>query len=225
MKLSMPHLKRNKKMSQDMKNILKDEMSWMNFCDQFPVSPFWVIHLPWRKPKIKKDQIPVGIKPSLIYGSGSNILTQAALKSIPGICSKLNKSKSRILDLGCGSGILAIACSKLGFLQVEGMDISLEAIDEAKYNAKMNKVKIHFSDKVYLSKRYDFIIANLYGSLFFNYLTTLKKIMKAGGYLYMVGFDGVQEEALIPLYKSSGFVVVETGTHEDWKYYIWTYNP
>jgi ribosomal protein L11 methyltransferase len=204
------------------KLLLKEELEWMSFCPQFEIFPNWLIYSPFVKPKLKERTTALAILPSMTYGSGSNTLTRAALSCISELQSTLDPKEARVLDLGCGSGILALACAKLGFKYVDGMDISLEALSEARINAELNKLKVHFSDKIHPTRKYDFIIANLYGFLFYEYLPVFKKILKKDKYLFMGGIDQKQAETVIPLYEQAGFRQIKSVMFEGWHTIVWT---
>ena len=209
-------------MKNEKKDLFHEELEWMNFQPQFEIFPNWLIYSPMIKPKMKTRFIPLAIMPSMTYGTGSNTLTRAALSCIAELNSSLDPKEAKILDLGCGSGVLALACAKLGFKHVEGMDISLEALAEAKLNADFNKRRVNVSDKISTSRRYDFIIANLYGFLFYEYLPVFKKILKKDKYLFMGGFDQKQAESIIPLYEKEGFKQLKSVMFEGWQTIVWT---
>jgi ribosomal protein L11 methyltransferase len=200
--------------------VYKSYQDWINFAPAFKVKPFWRI-LP--KPKSRIGKYDIIIPPSLVFGSGGNMLTQVALNHIPDLCSKLSSKKANILDLGCGSGILAISCAKLGFENVYGMDISDQAIIESKKNMGLNKVKVRFSKKI-PNVKYELIVANLYGHLFLSYFETFKKIIKKDGMLWSLGFDRKQLPGVISLYEGNGFRMVENDiktNDEHFAYIVW----
>ncbi len=196
------------------RKMLLREKQFLSICPPFEVQPNWLIvpseHMR-RKVQPVADLIGrrvIQIYPGFIYGSGGNELTRAALHEIPRLVMGLSPRSARILDLGCGSGILALACARLGFKNVDGMDISRDAIRQARLNADTNGLKVSWMTKVNTNRTYDLIIANLFGHLFFDYIPVFKKILAPGGTIYGAGFDSVQSERLLPLYASEGFVTV-----------------
>lgn len=191
--------------------LLLKERQFLSICPPFEVQPNWLI-VPDDRMRRKVQPVAdllgrkvLQIHPGFVYGSGGNELTRAALHEIPRLVSDLPAKTARILDLGCGSGILALACAKLGFKNVVGMDISKEALRQAKFNGGSNALKVKWVSKVDTSVTYDLIIANLFGSLFSDYLPVFNKILAPKGCIYAGGFDSKQWEYLHPLYESEGF--------------------
>ncbi|MBM0637142.1 50S ribosomal protein L11 methyltransferase [Campylobacter sp. VicNov18] len=115
------------------------------------------IHTTWQKEK--KECINVKINPALAFGSGHHESTHSCVKFL----HKYAKAKSRVLDLGCGSGILGIIMAKFG-CEVEICDTDELAIESSLYNAKLNNVKFQNAWCGSVDKAqglYDLIVANI----------------------------------------------------------------
>ncbi len=204
------------------------ELKFLELCPPFEVDPCWVI-VP--DANTRKRVTPVvqelgrrviQIHPGFTYGSGANELTRKALREIPRLCSSLSKNDSRVLDLGCGSGVLALAVASLGFKSVVGMDISVSALREARCNANENGLKVKWVSRLDTEITYDLIIANLFGSLFFDYLPVFKKVLAPQGRIYCVGFDRNQAKELLPMYEKAGFKSrLITSENPDWMSIEW----
>ncbi len=193
------------------KILLNREKRFHSLCPPFVVQPNWVI-VPDAKTGKRIGPVAeelglqmIQIFPGFTYGSGGNELTRAALYEIPRLCAGLSREKARILDLGCGSGILALACARLGFRKVEGMDISLPALRQARANSSANGLRVKWTSQVDLKQKYDLIIANLFGFLFLDYLPVFQKILAQNGRIYAAGFDHTQQDELFERYESAGF--------------------
>jgi ribosomal protein L11 methyltransferase len=107
--------------------------AWKRFHRPIRVGPLW-IGPPWEEPD--PDAVPVVIDPGGAFGTGSHATTRLCLDLL------LARPRGSLLDLGCGSGILAIAAVKLGFGPVTGLDVDAEAIAATSENARVNRVEI-----------------------------------------------------------------------------------
>src|SRR5262249_3184507 len=107
---------------------------------QFP--PFLVDDRLWVGPGWHEP--PAGVKaavrldPGLAFGTGSHASTRLVLRFL----ARVIRGGERVLDYGCGSGILAIASAKLGAASVHAVDIDPQALETAKANAGLNAVAI-----------------------------------------------------------------------------------
>ncbi|MBN2365219.1 MAG: methyltransferase domain-containing protein, partial [Calditrichaeota bacterium] len=90
---------------------------------------------PWEKPASKPGEIELIIDPRMAFGTGHHATTQLMIQMM----HRYVKNGDRVLDAGCGSGILAILAEKLGARNVFGFDIETEAIENARHNSEINK--------------------------------------------------------------------------------------
>lgn len=110
----------------------------------------------WRAPPA--GRIAVRIDPGLAFGTGSH----ASTKLVLGYLDRTIAGGERVLDYGCGSGILAIAAAKLGAARVDAVDLDPEAVETARANAHANAVEVHAAPPDALSAAdYDVVVANI----------------------------------------------------------------
>ncbi len=107
--------------------------AWKSFHRPVRVGPLWV-GPPWEKPD--EDAIAVVVDPGLAFGTGRHPTTRLCLELLLGC------ERSSLVDLGCGSGILAIAAAKLGFAPVVALDLDADAVESARRNAAANRVAV-----------------------------------------------------------------------------------
>lgn len=149
------------------------------------VEPFFICP-PWIHPEEK--QINIIINPGSGFGTGEHPSTQGILKELV----EMSPIPEMALDVGCGSGILSIACIKLGVSKVFACDIDPLAITNAKENFELN----HCSTKVYLitgsptciKEKFPLVMANID---FFTLVTLrdqLTNLVGAYGHLILSGF-------------------------------------
>ncbi len=158
---------------------------WAQFAASMRVQPDWRIDgVP--KPA-EPGEHAIAITPSLCYGSGGNEVTQIMLQTIGGLPKATWADDPAVLDLGCGTGILAIGCARRGARRITAMDICPQARAQASRNAELNGVDIDVVDEVPSDERYDLIVANLYGSIWPEYLPRLPQMLRPGGLVLSTG--------------------------------------
>ena len=141
------------------------------------------IHPSWYPPK--ENKINIQIDPALAFGSGHHETTRGCLQAI----GEYVKPGTRVLDVGCGSGILAIAAAKKGAL-VDICDTDELAIEESAKNFERNGVRyrnawIGSANKA--KEKYDIVIANIVADVLVMIGNDLKKNLKNGGTLVLSG--------------------------------------
>lgn len=164
---------------------LKNE-DWVNNYKQsieaIQVGSFYVLPT-WKEPKEKL--VNIFIDPSLSFGSGHHETTSNCLIAL----DKYVQSGQTLVDVGCGSGILAIAASKLG-AKVDICDTDENAIKDAIENFKTNKT---LYDEAWVgsisktTKKYDVVVANIVADVLAMIAGDLKKCMKENGILILSG--------------------------------------
>ena len=154
------------------------------------------------------------------FGSGEHATTHLCLRYLTQFLLQYRKSNPTVLDLGCGSGILALACARLG-VQALGWDLDPTAIQEAQRNARVNRLtsRLLFYIKDALRAplpKADLIVANLYDSLLLHLLPRLDKHRKAGTTLILCGILQGQENSVIRTGRKLGWKLQRRGRLGRW---------
>jgi ribosomal protein L11 methyltransferase len=164
-----------------------------------------------------KSRIPLIIDPGMAFGTGHHETTKACLQLI----EKFSKTspKDRFLDVGTGTGILAIAASRLGFKAVVGVDIDPLAIDAAKRNAELNSlqnVEIQEGTITEVRGSFDMIAANLMSEVLISIAPEIAGRLNYTGIAVLSGMLKGQEDDVQNAMKRSGISARETLVDGRW---------
>ena len=159
----------------------------------------------WSKQRIRKNQALVILDPGLSFGTGQHPTTSFCLTALVHVYK--NGTRQSFLDIGTGSGILAIAAVKLGYQPVQAFDFDPESVRVARANARKNRVETRLrpvrSDitkmPVKAARKYDLVCANLISTLLISEKRRIVSRLKPGGILVLAGilaaeFEGVERE-------------------------------
>jgi ribosomal protein L11 methyltransferase len=113
------------------------EDAWRAFHRPVELGPLWV-GPPWYEPP--PGALPVVIDPGRAFGTGAHATTHLCLELL------LDRPRGSLLDLGCGSGVIAIAAARLGFAPVLALDLDPVAVEVTIENARVNGVEIGVSE-------------------------------------------------------------------------------
>jgi ribosomal protein L11 methyltransferase len=121
---------------------------WKRFYHPALVGGRLYVRPPWERPAERGGVVEVVIDPGRAFGTGTHATTSMCLEFLlevappRGLVQLLRRRRRSLCDLGCGSGVLAIAAAKLGFRPVLGVDFEQPAIDECTRNTRLNRVEI-----------------------------------------------------------------------------------
>ncbi len=158
---------------------------------EFYIHPSWV--------EASNNKLNILIDPALTFGSGHHETTSTCLESI----SKYVKKDNDVLDVGCGSGILGIACAKLGAV-VDICDTDIVAVEDSIKNFKANDVVCVNSwegscNKA--SKQYDITVANIVADVLAMIHKDLKKVTKDDGIIILSGIMDKHKDKVLNKFK------------------------
>jgi ribosomal protein L11 methyltransferase len=167
------------------------------------------------------DADVIFVPASLAFGTGEHATTAGCLRLLCDIVRKDHTDWS-LLDVGTGTGILALAAAKLGAGRIDAIDADAVAVRTAKQNARLNglsrKLRIRRQDvlKFKPDSVYDIVTANLYSVLLRQALPQLVKATRKGGFLIFSGILRDQEADLKKWVKGTGLELKETRSRGKW---------
>ena len=181
----------------------KKNLKTINIANYFTIKPTWK-----EKPTNAK-KVVIEIDPGLAFGTGSHETTNLCLKALAHIIKEEGKKQIKeVLDVGTGTGILAIAAVKAGSKRAVGTDIDPVAIKVARQNAKVNKVKVEFTTKE-LSKvkgSYDVVFGNILSGELIRLRDDLIKKTNKKGFLILSGILATELKEVVDAFKETGLV-------------------
>lgn len=168
---------------------------------------------------LKKNtgRIPVIIDPGMVFGTGYHETSQTCLIIMEKIAR--GDHKKSCLDIGTGSGILAIGAAKLGFRHVTAVDIDPMAIDAAKRNVEENSllnVVIKEGDITAVDGPFDLIVANLLSGILVDIAHEVLIRLNPGGKAILSGMLTGQEGDVRKAYEKTGLKLSETVVSGKW---------
>lgn len=192
-------------------------VEWKKFFKPIEVGKKFVIVPSWEEYKADTDKIILEIDPGMAFGTGSHETTAICLELLEG----LDLKEKEIADVGTGSGILAIACAKLGAKHVLGLDIDPLSIKTARENVEINnsadKIEVKESDLLNTSKdNYDLIIANILPDVIINLIPDAYEKLNNGGMMLVSGIILEKKDLVIDELKKYGFTIVEDLDMGEW---------
>lgn len=154
--------------------------------DPVEVPPL-VIAASHHKVLLQDGQSAIWLDPGMAFGTGHHETTKLALQAL----TRSDLRGARVLDVGAGTGILAIAADLLGARSVYGVDIDPVTVEIARVNAAKNRSRARFAlgsvDLPTLPGKFDVVVANLYAELHAQLLGPLAARLLPGGRLYLTG--------------------------------------
>lgn len=200
------------------------DQDWLKLCYQnfkpIVVGRFF-IHSSYAPEIVPQDKIGLMIDAATAFGSGEHQTTKGCLEALNVILDELPED-IRILDMGCGSGILGLAsgCVK-DQSSVLGVDIDAKAVDVANHNAALNKVQNFTavtSDgfTALNAEPFHLLIANILAKPLINLAPQMKASALEGAYIILSGLLMRQKDDVVNAYLKEGFTFVGLIEIDDW---------
>jgi ribosomal protein L11 methyltransferase len=166
----------------------------------FLVTPTWEDVEP-------SDKIIIRLDPGLAFGTGQHPTTHMCLE----LLAKVVQPGTRLLDVGCGSGILSVAGAKLG-ATVTGSDLDPWCVEATLENAKLNDVEIEVhgdADLGWMKAPFPLVIANLMSDLLIRLSAELARVTEVGGTLVVSGISLPRADEVEAALQKAGFETLE----------------
>ena len=199
--------------------------NWKEFFKAFTIDDI-LIKPTWEELKEEdKGRILIEIDPGVSFGTGKHETTQLCIRQL----RKYMKDSAKVLDVGCGSGILSIVALKLGAGEVVGTDIDKDCIMSANENLKVNHLenaKTEFYvgnliDDTQLQQTvgnecYDIVVANILADVIIPMAPVIPARLKKGGIFITSGIIDFKEQEVKEALEKAGFEILETNYQGEW---------
>lgn len=204
--------------------------SWQKYYKPLPVGEKIFVVPEWEKDsRLPEGKVPVWLNPGLTFGTGSHASTQLCLEGV----EQAVQPGDRVLDLGCGSGILSIAALCLGAGYAAAVDIDPKAVDVAYENAALNNIGRDrylvragnvLTDKGLVSelaqKKYQVVLANIVADVIIPLSAFAGDFMEPGGYFICSGIIDTRSDEVAHALQRNGLTVVEKKEKTGWCAFI-----
>ena len=197
--------------------------SWKRHFKPIEIGEALLVKPSWSKKLPRKNQAVVVLDPGLSFGTGQHPTTEFCLRELARD-GKINAGRS-FLDIGTGSGILAIAAAKLGYSPVHALDFDPEAVRVARANARANGVhKMLRIARENVMKRpvspvrqYDLICANLIAPLLISARRRLVAQLNPGGRLVLAGILKSEFPRVEKIFAKVGLKLAASQIGNEWR--------
>ena len=184
-----------------------------------------VIRPTWRRHRPGDDDLVLALDPGMAFGTGLHPTTRLCLAALERVADtgrmrRRGGGPARVLDVGCGSGILAIAALRLGAASALGVDVDPIAVEATRANARRNRVarvlKTQEGSLPSGKPPFDLVLANLIASLLVRLAPELAAEVRPGGTLIASGIFRDREPDVVTALTAVGLAVVERAEEGDW---------
>lgn len=171
----------------------------------------------WIKYEKQENEVVISMDPGMAFGSGEHETTRMCLELMEDV-GMINK---KVIDVGTGSGILALSAAALGSKDVEAYDIDDVAVKAAKENVKIN----HFEDIIKVANSnllknakniYDVVLANITADVLQILAKDLKTYVNKDGIVIISGILNIYEDAVKQCYLSHGYKILQRMNKGEW---------
>ena len=194
------------------------ENNWKQYFHPIKIGERLLIRPTWEDEYDAEGRAVLHLEPGLAFGTGSHETTRLCLEAL----EKNIKGGEKVLDVGCGSGILAIASLLLGAESATGVDIDELAVKTAEENGKMNgfgsdRLKfIHgdLADKA--SGKFDIVVANIVADVIIMFCKTVPDFMADNAVFITSGIIDGREDEVAAALKAAGLEMIAHHHEEEW---------
>lgn len=195
------------------------ENNWKQYFHPIKIGERLLIRPTWEDEYDAEGRAVLHLEPGLAFGTGSHETTRLCLEAL----EKNIKGGEKVLDVGCGSGILAIASLLLGAESATGVDIDELAVKTAEENGKMNGFGsdrltfIHgdLADKV--SGKFDIVVANIVADVIIMFCKTVPDFMADNAVFITSGIIDIREQEVVDAFAENGFEIIARHADGGWR--------
>lgn len=190
--------------------------TWKQYYKPSKVGEKIVVKPIWEEYEQKEGELVVNLDPGMAFGTGTHETTRMCIQAL----EKYVKEESTVFDVGCGSGILAIAAAKLGAKLAVGVDLDPVAVESSIENVgynNLNNIEILHGNLVeVIDGKSDIVVANILAEIICILTDDVKRVMKDGGVFITSGIIHDRVDMICEKLEATGFEVVEKNRDGEW---------
>lgn len=180
--------------------------------NRITITPTWEDYKP-----VSTDELIIELDPGMAFGTGTHPTTVLSMQGLEAYVQPGNK----VIDVGCGSGVLSIASIKLGAASVQAFDLDDVAVQSSKLNVKLN----HLQDKVTtkqnnlldgVESQADVIVSNILAEIIVRFVEDAYNNLRPGGYFITSGIIQKKKQLVRDQLTEAGFNIISVSEMEDW---------
>jgi ribosomal protein L11 methyltransferase len=194
--------------------------AWKSFFPVLRVGRRLVIRPTWRRYAARAEDVVLALDPGMAFGTGLHPTTRLCLATLERLADEGRLAETRVLDVGCGSGILAIAALRLGAGSALGVDTDPTAIESTIANARRNRLvrrlRAREGSLPTGEAPFDVVLANLIAGVLVTLGPALREELCPGGTLVASGIFVDREADVRDALESAGLTVVDRSVDDDW---------
>ncbi|MBU5440442.1 50S ribosomal protein L11 methyltransferase [Paenibacillus sp. MSJ-34] len=210
---------------EDWANAWKQYFKPIRVSDTLTIKPTWEQYAPK-----SQDEKMIELDPGMAFGTGTHPTTSLCLRTLESVI----QGGEEVIDVGTGSGILAIGAAKLGAKQVLALDLDPVAVSSAGENVRLNglehQITVHLSDllqvlndangeegaKLGVTLPVQVVVANILAEIILLFIDDVYRVLQPGGTYIASGIYKNKEQVVADALEAANFTIVERFRDEDW---------
>jgi ribosomal protein L11 methyltransferase len=193
------------------------ENEWKKYFKPFRLGKHMVVKPSWEIFPLEPDDILIEIDPGNAFGSGTHETTSMCIEKI----ETFMPEGQTVIDVGCGSGILAIAAGKLGAKAIIAVDIDETAVYTARENLEKNGLgsiaSVRHGNLVeVIDEKADFVVANIIAEIIVHLLEDIDKVLKPKAKFISSGIINTKKQMVLDALEAHGFNVIDVTEKGEW---------
>jgi len=193
------------------------ENEWKKYYKTLKVTDRLVIKPIWEEYEAQPGEQVIELDPGMAFGTGTHPTTYLSMQ----LLEKWLQPGAKVIDVGCGSGILSIVAAKLGAKEILALDLDPLAVEKAKenigYNAIDATIRVEQGDLLRgVAETADAVVANILADIILRMAHDLPRVLRPGGVFIASGIIEQRAEEVLEALKLFGLQVLEVVRQEGW---------
>ena len=190
--------------------------TWKQYYKPSKVGEKIVVKPIWEEYEAKDGELVVDLDPGMAFGTGTHETTRMCIQAL----ERYVKEESTVFDVGCGSGILAIAAAKLGAKLAVGVDLDPVVVESSIENVGYNNLKnieiLHGNLVEVIDGKADIVVANILAEIICILTDDVKRVLKDSGVFITSGIIHDRVDMVCEKLEATGFEVIEKNRDGEW---------